>query len=324
MNPFESYLYIASGAADGGIYAYKMTSDGRTEPLAEYPLGKTMYLAVQGNRLYALAAVSADNNGWLFSFSIEEDGRLRRTGEALPTRGKEACHLWPDGDMVYCVNYDSAGIIRMPDRLVTHTGRSVHPERQSDPHPHYICVTPDGNYCCAVDLGLDKILVYDKALHPVSEVNAPAGYGPRHLVFSQDGRTAFCTNELISSVSVYAYDNGHLSLLRTVSTLPEDYTGESYAAAIRLSSDGRFLFVSNRGHDSICCFEVDGTSLTRRSISPCGGHWPRDFILTDSLLICTNELSGTVTFFCREGCILTPLTENLSIPTAQAALAVQA
>lgn len=320
---YEHYhLYIASGTSDGGIYQYSLNETGQTRFIAKYPLGKTMYMATWQDRLYVLLVTPQEKDGELTFFQVEEDGTLSGQGKKTPTKGKEACHLTLDNGQAYCVNYDSGSVIKMPDKLVTHRGQSVHPARQETAHTHYVCITPDRKYVCVVDLGLDKIMVYDKDLNPISETAAPRGYGPRHLVFAKDGKNAFCANELVSSVSAYSYRDGRFTLLDTYSALPENFQGESYSAAIRLTEDGTRLFVSNRGHDSLCCFSISGDKLSVRSFTECGGCWPRDFILAGGLLICTNERSDNVTLFRADGYNLTKLDTELSVPAPLAALAI--
>ncbi|WP_099203791.1 lactonase family protein [Scatolibacter rhodanostii] len=316
-------LYIASGADNGGIYHYRFNESGESHLENFYPIGKTMYLAEENNCLYALAAISKENDGGLTSFLIEKDGTLSNQTDFIPTKGKEVCHLLVDQGTVYCANYDSGSLICLPDHLIQHSGHSVDPERQSSAHTHFVGETPDKLYLCVVDLGLDKIILYDKNLQFVSEVSAPIGHGPRHVVFSKDGKTMFCANELKSTISVFSYEKGKLHLLHTISCLPEDYTGESFAAAIRLSEDGQYLFVSNRGHNSIGCFKVNGESLTAVSFTDCGGNWPRDFILHDNLLFCTNEYSHQVTIFERDRATLSKLNLEISVPSPLSILAFE-
>jgi len=142
-------------------------------------------------------------------------------------------------------------------------------------------------------------VTYDKNLQFISSAEVEKGHGARHLLFSPDGRYAFCANELASTVTAFRYADGMLRKLETVHTLPQPYKGESSVAAIRITSDGKNLYVSNRGHDSISCFLVNEGSLTLTEVVNCGGMSPRDFNITPDgrFLLCANENSDTVTIF---------------------------
>lgn len=287
-------LYIACG---DGIYHYLMDGEGSMQFQDNVLLPKPMYLAIEGQVMYAVLRSPFENcaDSGLLSFQIAKDGSLTNAGEIQSTLGEVGCHLCILDGKVYVTNYSSGSVIGMPDQLVRHCGSSVHPLRQREPHPHFICPTPDGEYLCVADLGLDKLFVYDKTLVFVSEVNVPAGHGPRHIVFSKEDSLAYCVNELSSSVSVLRYEKGRLKLLSTHFALPEEFHGESTAAAIRLL--GNYLYSSNRGHDSITCFQREGETLKRKSITKCQGRSPRDFNIIGNFLLCANELDNCVTQF---------------------------
>ncbi len=256
-----------------------------------------MYTVINNNRLYAIlrAPFENSNDSGILSFEIGESGSLSEPSEIISTKGRVACHLCVDGENVYAVNYVSGSVCLLPDTLKIHNGSSIHETRQESAHTHFISLSPDNEYLLVTDLGMDKIFVYDKKLKLIGSVDAIPGVGPRHLEFSQDGDYVYCANELSSSVSVYGYENGTLTRLGDYPALPDDFRGESTAAAIRRA--GSYLYMSNRGHNSITCFEIKGDKLERKSITDCGGKSPRDFIIFDNLLICTNETDGTVCVF---------------------------
>ena len=176
---------------------------------------------------------------------------------------------------------------------------------------HYVFPSPDESCVLAVDLGLDSVYICDERLRLISTVRVPDGSGCRHLAYSEDGTYIFCANELGSTVSVFQYENMEMTLLQTVSTLQKP-VAENYPAAIRVR--GEYVYVSNRGDDSIACFRWDGEQLKLCSVTPCGGRYPRDFQLVEDYLICTNEKGCCVTVLKVNGEMLTPVMEPVEIP----------
>ena len=163
---------------------------------------------------------------------------------------------------------------------------------------------------------MDKIIVYDHELHRISEASVPAGEGCRHLDYSPDGKFVYCANELGSSVSVFAYENGLLKLLDTYKALPEGFNGQNTAAAIRVSPDGKILYVSHRGHDSVCAFDiVGGCRLENPEWTKIAGSSPRDFNFAGNYMFCANE-KPKVTIFKVDGKRLEKLDDELDIPGA--------
>lgn len=314
-------LYVAACLPDGGIYRFCMEGDA-VHLCGVTPADRPMYLMLQGQTMYALLrqpfAPAAESG--LAGCRVAPDGSLGALSAPQTTKGEVACHLCALDGSIYCVNYSSGSVIGMPDTLVTHTGHSIHPDRQAMPHPHYICPTPDGAYLCVADLGLDRLLVYDRQLRLVSSAAVPAGHGARHLAFAADGRTAFCVNELASTVTAFSYEAGQFTPLSTVCALPEDFSGESTAAAIRV--DGSEIFVSHRGHNSIARLTYADGQWGGCSWTNCGGRTPRDFALAGEYLICANQDSDNVVVFRRTGAALIKLTE-FAVPAPVCVLAVQ-
>ena len=174
------------------------------------------------------------------------------------------------------------------------TGKSVHPTRQTEPHTHFVDKTPDGDLAVC-DLGTDTLAFYDKDLRLISEEKVPSGYGIRHLVFSQDGKYIYAVNELVPSVSVFAYEKGKAELIDTVKI--DCQNERANGAALRLSADGKYLFVSLREENAICKFAVDKGQLTLLQTVDCGGDSPRDINLLGDYLISCNEKSGNVAVY---------------------------
>lgn len=292
-------IYLASCQKDGGIYTCSLNSSGELCQQSFFPADSPMYLARDGENLWALLLAPDGKEGCsgLMRYHIRPDGSLCDPVDCGSTGGVEACHLLAEDGQIWCVNYDSGSVLRFPDKLVQHTGHSSHP-RQQTAHPHFVGHLPGTDLLCVCDLGEDAVVVYDRQLNPVSRVQLPAESGPRHLAFSADGKTVYCLCELASRLVVLSHHGeGKLTIESAVSTLPQDFCGENIAAAVRLSKDEKFLYASNRGHDSIAAFRVDGTSLTRVGIVSCEGEVPRDFNLYGEFLLCANEASDSVTSF---------------------------
>lgn len=297
-------IYISSCCEDGGIYHYKSDGKGNIIFQKKYELDRPMYLIICEDRLHCLLRApfgEGNNDSGLITFQIAEDGSLYAPSELQSTQGIVACHLAEIDGSVYCVNYVSGSVIKMPDKIDVHAGHSIHEKRQTSAHTHFVCASPDGKYVFVTDLGMDQIFVYNKDLSVHSVVDMPAGHGPRHLACHPDRRTVFCMNELASTVSVLEYSDGVLTLGDTVSALPYDNTKESTGAAIRYA-EGK-VYASNRGHDSVAVLQYDPKqtpALVLEKTIPCGGEQPRDMWVDEEVIICTNQTSGNVTFISRE------------------------
>ena len=282
-------VYIASCTERGGIYYYKI-HNGTLDFVDKTDMDRPMYMVMAENQMYVLLREPFDNKeSGMIVYDIDAEGKLINPSDVIPTKGEVACHLLVDENDIYCTNYISGSVVKMPDTLAIHNGHSIHPRRQSAPHPHYVCNSPDNKYIFVTDLGMDKIFVYHKDLTVRSTTDMPAGHGPRHLACHPDGKTVYCANELKSTLSILEYRTGTLTLKDTVSTLPSDYEGESTVAAIRYSN-GK-IYVTNRGHNSIAVFNED--MMVERWI-PCGGEEPRDIGVLADVIICTNQFSNKV------------------------------
>jgi 6-phosphogluconolactonase len=197
-------------------------------------------------------------------------------------------------------------------QILRHTGRSVHPTRQQEPHPHAVIISPDNRFVIVPDLGLDRIFSYalDAASARLTPAEPPfvattSGAGPRHFKFTADGRHACAVNELGNTVTTYDYESsrGALTPTKEVSTLPPDFTGSNTTAEIRIHPNGRFVYASNRGHDSIAVFALDAaTGLIGDApvqIVASGGRTPRNFDLSPDgrWLVCGHQDSEWISVF---------------------------
>jgi 6-phosphogluconolactonase len=253
-----------------------------------------MYIAIEGNKAYVILKETDTKTkfGGALSFDIDECGKLVNPTEIVSSNGIVPCHLSVVNGTVYTVNYLSGNVVKLPDTVSTHSGKGPHPTRQTEAHTHFVSTTPDKKYLLCTDLGIDSIFTYTPELEQVSVAKVPEGYGARHLAFSEDGKLVYCVNELVSSVSVFDYDDGKLTYLDTYDCLP-DFKEKNTAAAIRVK--GKYLYISNRGADTVTRLEIDGKKLRLLENTDCGGKNPRDFLIVDDLLLCTNEFTDDVT-----------------------------
>lgn len=294
-------FYITSCHTDGGIYLCAFDGE-KAEISNKIPLDRPMYAIRDRKKLHILLREAFSDGTSGYVCYDEEKGELSKP---VSTGGIVACHLCVFKDRIYAANYLSGSISRLPDKTALHSGKGVNPIRQDMPHTHYVN-SFDGRFLLCCDLGTDEIYTYDENLTEISRAKVPDGHGARHL--ASDGSRIFCANELKSTISVFDYTDGILSLKKTASLLPEDFSGESTAAAIRIC--GEYIYVSNRGHDSISVLTKDLKLVTTVS---CGGKSPRDFNIFGDHLICTNELSDNITFFRMKNGIPSKLEAELTI-----------
>jgi 6-phosphogluconolactonase len=311
-----------------GIYIYHLEhATGALHPAgAVSGLVNPSFLALDPHQryLYAVEEVvehAGQPGGLISALAID-----RRTGALEPinqqrTHGADPCYVSVDhtGRWVFVANYTGGSVCVLPieqdgalgeaTTVIQHSGSSVNPGRQEGPHAHSIQPDPANRFVLAADLGLDQILVYnlDQAHGTLALNRAPAplhpGAGPRHLAFHPNGAVLYCMNELDSTITVFAYDaaQGTLSELQTIGTLPEHFTTSNSGADIHVDPAGRYLYSSNRGHDSIAVFAIDGASGLLRSAghAPTGGRTPRNFAIDPSgtFLLAANQASDTIVTF---------------------------
>jgi len=239
-----------------------------------------------------------------------------------PSHGSGPAHLSLDreGRWVLVANYSNGSVSVLPIQedgslgsatdVVQHTGRGMHTERQEGAHAHWIGTDPANRFVLVADLGLDAIVSYrlDAARGKLVRSNAPAcavepGSGPRHMAFRPDGRFVYVLNELSSTLITCTYNatNGELHPVQSVSTLPAQFTRTNWAAAVRVAPSGRFVYASNRGHDSIVTFVNDPALglLSYVGHEATQGRTPRDFNIdpTGTFLLVANQDSDTIVIF---------------------------
>ena len=323
-------VYVGTYTKRGsrGIYSLKMdrTTGALTRPDVAAEAGNPAFVrpAPDGTRLYAAAdSAEGDSPGEMLSFSVD-----RSSGTLTPMRqrmvsSEGACHLSADGTgkVVLAANYTSGSVAVFPvlgdgslgesTQTLRHKDNSVNQDRQEAPHPHSINLDSEGRFAYSPDLGADKIFIYrlDAAAAILSPAQPPwvhasaAGAGPRHFAIHPGGEFAYVINELVSTITAYDLDSstGALSEIETVSTLPDGFGGTSYTADLHVLPSGKFIYGSNRGHDSIAIFAIDGASgrLSTVGHEPTQGRTPRGFAISPGgeFLIAANEDSDTLVVF---------------------------
>ena len=287
-----------------GIYrsVFDATSGTLSSPEPVAATVNPSYLVVHpsGAFLYAVNEVGdygGESSGSLTAYRVEATGALTQIGR-VSSHGADPCYVSVDrtGRFAFVANYGGGSIAsyRIADdgtlgagASIQHSGSGPHANQKS-PHAHFIAEGSQPGRVYVADLGIDEVRTYnvDSAsgnltLNGLPPGQLPKGSGPRHLAFHPSNKYVFVNNELSSTVTVFAHDagSGGLKALQTVSTVPSGFTGSNNTAEILVSADGKFVYVSNRGHNSIAVFQVDETTGQLRLLetTPSGGDWPRDF-----------------------------------------------
>lgn len=314
-------LFYSCGCAGegGGIFLCRETETaGKIETLALAPLPGANYHCFHGNFLYSTWNV-AGKGGGAAAFRINEDNTLTELNR-MEACGVATCHVTtsPDGAYLYAANYLTGtfaefklaadGSIAERTQIADHNSYPVGPrtDRQECAHTHCTRFTPDGKWLCVVDLGVDRVFLYPYQAGKGIDVDgvqifvSDPGDGPRHIIFDVAGTTAYIVNELGNSVTCCSYSNGKLVALGKYTSLPENCTATTKAAAIRFSPDERFLFASNRGYDSIACYRIVKPGvLALYDIVDAHGDSPRDinFLPSGTQFAVSNEFSDKICLF---------------------------
>jgi 6-phosphogluconolactonase len=326
------WVFVGTSAGSGkskGIYRFRFDpgtgTAGPVELAAEAANPTWVGIHPDGRFLYSVNAIAdfqGGKAGAVSAFALDRKTGALTLLNQQPSGGPGPCHLTVDAAAknVLVANYGGGSAAVLPigedGRLapascfIQHSGRSADPKRQEGPHAHSVNLDAANRHAFVADLGLDRVLVYrfdgSKGTltpnEPASAATAP-GAGPRHFAFHPSGRYAYVINELDSTVTAFTYDAGAGALreLQVISTLPAGFAAENYPAEVQVHPSGRFLYGSNRGHDSIAIFTIDPETgkLTSAGHTPSGGKWPRNFRIDPSgtWMVVGNQNSDNVLVF---------------------------
>ncbi|MGQ8336690.1 lactonase family protein [Sunxiuqinia sp. A32] len=323
----DSLLFVGT-YTDGeskGIYSYYFNENtGELAPAFETNNKENpSFLAISPDQtyLYAVSEVKKGpgiDSGSVTAYRILDNGELEKINKSS-TEGDHPCHVAvsPDGKFVVasnyssgslsCFNVDENGGLSEMFQQIQHQGSGPNVKRQNEPHAHSSLFNAEGNLLISADLGTDELNFYK--LNANGEFIAPEqasikmelGAGPRHFDFSPDGKFIYIMNELNSTVTTLKKEEGRYKTVESVSALPEDFDGTSTGADIHVSADGRFVYSSNRGHNSIAVFKRDSNSgklnlLENESVQ---GDWPRNFCISPDgrYLLVANQNSNNISVF---------------------------
>jgi 6-phosphogluconolactonase len=346
--------------ASKGIYAFSYDAEtGKLTPkgvAAETP--DPSFVAIHPSGKFAYAVNETGKESTVSTFALDaETGKLTLLNQ-LPALGEDPCYISFDrtGKFVLIANYTSGNVAVFPiladGKLGEHTAvltdagtLGPNKERQEGPHAHWIELSAGNRYAYVADLGLDRVLIYkfDAAKGTLTPGDAPSsaatsttgaakrnevfsaalspGTGPRHLAFSRDGNFMYVLGEIKSTVTVFANDaNESYRPIQTISTLPAGFSGRNDTAEIAMHPNGKWLYASNRGNDTIAMFEVEPGKGTLRLIAdvPTGGKEPRHFAIDPAgkYLLAENENSDTIVTFRIDAASgkLTPTGDVAQVP----------
>jgi 6-phosphogluconolactonase len=326
---FWAFVGTYTDGDSEGIYSFRFDAEtgkaGDVQLAAEVTNPSFLAIRPDGEYLYAVNEVASSDGksgGAVAAFRIDRSsGRLKLLNQAS-TVGAGPCHLVVDqtGRFVLVANYGGGSVASLPigddGRIgeavcfIQHEGSGANPQRQEAPHAHSINLDAANRFAMAADLGLDKVLVYrfDEASGELTPNDPPAaevapGSGPRHFAFHPGGEFAYVINEMLLTVTAFSYDaaQGRLSDIQTITTLPRAVQAGDSTAEVLAHPSGKFLYGSNRGHDSIAIFRIDEETgkLTAVGHQPTQGKTPRNFYIdpTGAFLLAENQGSGTIVIF---------------------------
>ena len=347
----DPLIFISAFTAgeEGAIQAFRfdsktgtLTPQHRTTDL-QHPFFTV--ISPDGRFLYSIDTekFGGQENEFVAAYSIKDrTGKLERLNQQS-AKGAASCYLDIDstGKTVVLANYSTGSVAALPVQadgslgkatsFVQHEGSSVNPKRQKGPYAHSIEISPNNRFALAADLGIDKVLIYrlDAAASKLSvndaqpSVSVEPGSGPRHLTFHPNGKSVYLINELKNTVTFFAYEpeSGKLTTQQTISTLPADFDGVTHTADVKITPNGKFLYGTNRGHDSIACYRIgeDG-KLTLIKIERSLGKGPQNLLITPDgqWVICANMPGNNVVVFRINADTgeLTPTGEPITVPMA--------
>lgn len=314
-------LYLGSYTKRESKGVHQITLDTDKKELSAVQLiaevNSPTYITLSSDKSSLYTVSKEEEGAGLTAFTRQEDGQYNKR-YSNTTEENTPCYIALDeeNDLLFTASYHDGYVsvyketesgIELTDR-VQHVGSSVH-ENQDAPHVHYTDYTPDKKYLLVCDLGTDAVYSYTVSkqgkLTEVARYQTKPGSGPRHLVFHPNGHTVYLLDELSSEVEVLEYqsEDGSLTYQSRISMVPDSHTDFNSGAAIRVSADGKFVYASNRGHNSLVVYKVaDDFSLSLVEYKSSEGDFPRDFNLTpdQAFLVVGHQNSDQLTLFGRD------------------------
>lgn len=322
MTIFNGYIGTYTKGDSKGIYSFTLDTEAKqiSNVKAVAELNNPTYVNISNDNKVLYAVVKEGDKGGVASYAINnQTGELTELSRQV-TEGASPCHVSVDknNQQVVTANYhrgtveaylvNEDGTVNRSTSIMQHEGQGPH-ERQEKPHTHFSGFTPDEKFVVAVDLGIDKVITYkidNGALTEAHTLLVKAGSGPRHITFHPNGKYAYVMTELSNEVIALSYnaETGIFTELQYIAAIPEDFTENSQGSAIHISSDGRFVYAGNRGHNSIAVFRVNEETgeLALVEYTSTEGNWPRDFAFdpTESFIVASNEESGNLVLYARD------------------------
>jgi 6-phosphogluconolactonase len=323
----DNYLLIGTytrGKSEG-IYVYKFNNQtGEASFVSKAAASNPSYLEVSPDEKFVYAvSEGSDDKGSVSAFGFDKSKGTLQYIDKQTSGGDHPCYVAINktGKWVAVANYSGGSFSTLPvmangtlgvPNTIQHTGSSVNKERQDKPHVHSTVFSPDDKYIFVPDLGIDKVMIYafnagsgkpEPAATPFAA--APAGTGPRHFTFHPNGKFAYLIEEMGGEVTAYKYNDGKLTVIQRLSSLPAGFTGKKWAADIHVSPDGKFLYASNRTpSNTIAIFKINEKSgkVTPVGFEPTKGDVPRNFSIDPSgnFLLVANQETDNVVIFKRD------------------------
>jgi 6-phosphogluconolactonase len=322
----QSLIYTGTFTSEGAEGIYLCEFNNLT---GEISLVKTIkgidnpsFLKVSPDKklLYAVTrppVAAEESGGYVNAYRIQPDGNLQFINKQV-SNGADPCHvdISGNGKFVAVANYgggsislyevDKNGGLKPAISIIKNKGSGPDKTRQKAPHAHSVKFSPDGNQVFSADLGTDQLNIFHlnkKKLNPAKQayVKVAPGAGPRHFVLHPDGKIIYVINELNSTITAFKKSGKEWQEFQTISTVPKEFSGNNYCADIHVSADGRFLYGSNRGHNSIAVYKINHYTKELEWLTSVStqGDWPRNFTLSPDgrFMLVANQRSNNISVF---------------------------
>lgn len=320
----QFYVGTFTNGESKGIYLCEFNTETEEIQVKETFAGldNPSFLKVSKDKNFLYVVCRAPKNvepggGYVQAYKIGKGNKIQFLNKQI-THGEDPCHVdvSQDGKYVAIANYGGGstalypvsenGLLEPTSSVIVNKGSSANENRQTKPHAHSIKFSPYDNQVFSADLGTDQLDIFllqeGKLIQPEQAfVKLKAGSGPRHFDFYPNDKVIFVINELNSTITSFKSEDGQWKEFQTISTIPENFEGVNYCADIHVSADGKYLYGSNRGHNSIAAFEIDKETkeLKTKGFVSVEGDWPRNFSLSPSgeHLLVANQNSSNITVF---------------------------